>query len=120
MDRKALTLCFSVIEATFLFYDKIMVNSSFTCVCCVVTVQSAETQIGRIGSEITGFCSSLFSSPNLQNRILYEEQIKCHTGSCTFITFKTRAIIRGNIKNVVENASLYNARKNIYLDIYRF
>jgi len=89
-----------------------MVNSSLICVCCVVTVQSAEIKMGRTGPEITGFCSSLFSKPNLQNRILYEWKIKCHTVSCIFIAFKTRAVIGGNITDVVENASLYKARKN--------
>jgi len=92
-----------------------MVNSSLICVCYVVTIQSAEIQIGRTGPEITGLCSSLFSKPNLQNRILYERKIKRHTGSCIFIAFKSRANIGGNITDLVKNALLYNARKKIIL-----
>jgi len=97
-----------------------MANSFFICVCCVVTIQSAEIQLGRTGPEITGLCSSLFSKPNLQNRIVCERQIKCHTGFCIFIAFKTRAIIGGNSTDVVENTSLYNARKEYILTYILF
>ena len=82
------------------------------------SLQWAEIQLERTGPKITGLCSCLFSKPNFQTCILCEGQIQCHTGSCIFIAFKTLAIIRGNITDVVENESLYNARKKKKIYIY--
>jgi hypothetical protein len=88
LDRKALRLCFFGCYSNFTLFVTKLWQSTFICVCYVVTMQSAVIQPGWTGPEITGLCSSLFSKPNLQNLTLYEGQIKCHKWFFIFITLK--------------------------------